>query len=281
MRMELLPDAAPRADGWRSLLKPGQSLRHALGQREIQCPQHGAYTSTGTRYFQRTVVWTPCPECEKERLAARQRRQAQELAQQQRAQLENMLGQAQIPARFIGRTFDNFEADTPEKQKALATVREFADNFEGHLRSGASLALLGKPGTGKSHLAAAVLQAIMPTHCGLYVTCMQVVRAVRGTWRRDSERSESDVYAQLAEVPLLVLDEVGVQYGTEGEQTILFEVLDRRYRDMMPTMLLANQNLDGLKHFLGERVYDRLTETARVVMFGWDSYRKQARGSAA
>ena len=69
--MELLPETAPRADGWRSLLKPGQSLRHDLGQRQIQCPQHGAYTSTGTRYFQRTVVWTPCPECEKERLAAK------------------------------------------------------------------------------------------------------------------------------------------------------------------------------------------------------------------
>ena len=75
--------------------------------------------------------------------------------------------------------------------------------------------------------------------------------------------------------------EVGVQYGTDGEQNILFEVLDRRYRDMLPTILLANQSKDGLKQFLGERAYDRLTETGRIVAFEWESYRPHARMEVA
>lgn len=259
----------------------GGSLRHALGERQAQCPAHGSYTSTGARYLGSREVWTPCPDCEEARLAAERKAQADRLAARAAARLQTMLGQARIPARFIGRTFDTFVADSEAKQRALTVAREFAENFDEHYRAGSSLVFLGKPGTGKSHLAAAILQAIMPAHCGLYVTCMQVVRAVRNSWRKDSERSEAEVFAEFARVPLLVMDEVGVQYGTEGEQTVLFEVLDRRYREMTPTLLLTNQNMPGLKQFLGERVHDRLAETARAVVFDWESYRKQARKEAA
>ena len=82
-------------------------------------------------------------------------------------------------------------------------------------------------------------------------------------------------------VPLLVIDEIGVQYGTDSEQTILFDVLDKRYRDMRPTILLTNQNTIGLKAFIGERAFDRLTETARWVAFDWPSHRRTAGREAA
>ena len=130
-------------------------------------------------------------------------------------------------------------------------------------------------------LAGAILQAIMPAHVGMYTTAGNVIRMVRSTWRRDSDRSEGEVLSIYGGVPLLVVDEIGVQYGTDGEQNILFEVLDRRYRDMLPTILLANQSKDGLKQFLGERAYDRLTETGRIVAFEWESYRPHARMEVA
>lgn len=259
----------------------GGRVRDDLGERQAQCPEHGPYTSTGVRYFGSREVWTRCPDCEEARLAAERKERAAQHASRETARLQAMLGEARIPARFVGRTFDTFVADTTEKLHALTVAREFAESFDEQLRDGSSLVFLGKPGTGKSHLAAAILQAIMPEHCGLYVTCMQVVRAVRNAWRKDSERSESDVMAEFARVPLLVIDEVGAQYGTEGEQMVLFEVLDRRYLDMKPTILLTNQNMPGLKQFLGERVHDRLIEIARAVVFDWESYRKQARKEAA
>ena len=86
-----------------------------------------------------------------------------------------------------------------------------------------------------------------------------------------------DVLAEFANVPLLVIDEIGMQYGTESEQNHLFDVLDRRYRDMMPTILLTNQNKDGFRQYVGDRIYDRMTECARWVPFAWDSYRPTAR----
>jgi DNA replication protein DnaC len=258
----------------------GGPLREPLGDRDAACEQHGEYLSAGVRYMGRREVWTPCPACEEARLAAERQAEAQRKAEQARQRLEAMIGEAHIPARFIGRTLDNFRAETAGQVDALRIVREFVDNFEAHYRKGTTLILSGLPGTGKSHLATAALQALMPRHCGLYTTCMNVIRAVRGTWRKDSERSETEVLSIYAGVPLLVLDEIGVQYGTEGEQTILFDVLDRRYREMQPSIFLTNQNQKGFTEFVGERSFDRLRETSTWVAFDWPSYRVQARKEA-
>lgn len=259
----------------------GGPMRDPLGDRDAECEQHGPYVSAGVRYFGKREVWTPCPACEDIRISAERQAEAQAQAEKARQHLETLLGDAAIPARFVGRTLDNFQATTPAQQAALKVARDFVANFEDNRRTGKSLIFSGLPGTGKSHLATAALQALMPRYCGLYTTCMNVIRAVRGTWRKDSERSETEVLNIYAGVPLLVLDEIGVQYGTDGEQTILFDVLDRRYRDMQPSIFLTNQNQKGFIEFVGERTYDRLRETSTWVAFDWASYRPQARKDAA
>lgn len=258
-----------------------ENMRVPLGERETVCGNHGSYISSGVRYFGKREIWTDCPDCVSERESAERAAEAERKAKAAQQQMEALIEQAAIPERFIGRTFANFKATTPEQMKALNAAREFADDFEANLKAGRGLIFSGLPGTGKSHLAGAILQAILPAHCGLYLTCLGMIRKVRSTWRRDSARSESEVMRTLCNVPLLVIDEIGVQYGTDGEQTIIFDVLDSRYRYMQPTILLTNQNKDGLKTFVGERSYDRLTETSRWVAFDWESYRPQARKEQA
>ena len=255
--------------------------KEPLGELVKTCADHGDYTSSGARYLGRREIWTPCPDCDENRKAAERQAEAQAQAERMRYEIERQIGQAAIPQRFIGRTLENFNASTHEQRAALQVAQEYAADFESNYKSGKSLVFSGMPGTGKSHLATAVLQALMPRHCGLYVTCMGVIRHVRGTWRKDSEQSESAVLDIYGRVPLLVLDEIGVQYGTDGEQTILFDVLDRRYRDMMPSIFLTNQDKKGLKQFIGERTFDRLTETSRWIAFDWASYRPTARKEAA
>lgn len=252
-----------------------------LGSKGAECEKHGTYITSGMLYMGRREVWSRCPDCKEAELAAERMEKAQEEAKRYQAHVEALIDQAAIPARFIGRSFDNFRADTKAKETALNIAKEYAENFERNQKNGMGLIFSGLPGTGKSHLATAILQAIIPKHCGLYITCMAMIRAVRGTWRKDSERSETEVLRTLCTTPLLVLDEIGVQYGTDGEQTIIFDVLDRRYREMLPTILLTNQAKQGFKEYIGERSFDRLVETSRWVAFDWDSYRATARKEAA
>ncbi len=264
-----------------NVLRGNTKTKEALGEKQVHCADHGVYTSTGTKYMGFREIWTPCPDCEEARLARERQLEAQKRAEQAAARLQHAIGEALIPARFIGRSLENFVASTPGQERALSIAQEYAENFEQHAKRGTGLILSGLPGTGKSHLATAILQAIMPEHIGLYTTCMNVIRAIRGTWRKDSEMSESEVLRIYGTAPLLVLDEIGVQYGTDGEQTILFDVLDRRYREMKPTIFLTNQDADGMKQFIGERTFDRLREVSRWVAFDWESYRPQARKAGA
>lgn len=252
-----------------------------LGTREAVCAEHGPYESRGRMVLKREH-WTSCPACAQARADAEEAERLARQAALERARIAQAIGEAGIPARFQGRTFETFVADTDSKRRALTIARDFAEGFKTNARTGAGLVLTGLPGTGKSHLAASILLYLI-NHGQLvqYLTCMAMIRAVRDTWRRDSERSEKQILRLLGEeLDLLVLDEIGVQYGTEGEQTVLFEVLDRRYAAMRPTVLITNQNKDGLKTFVGDRVFDRLVETSRLVVFDWPSYRAEARRAA-
>ena len=245
----------------------------AKATKQASCEKHGVYESVNL--FR--SVWSRCPVCHE--IQTKETKEAEERGRLQfeRERLQQRLGQAAIPRRFIGRRFDSFNASTEAQAKALATCKQFAADFPEKWSTGNGLVLSGKPGTGKSHLAASIMQELLLSHSVLYVTCMDLIRMIRETWRRDSAESERDVLSNLARIHLLVIDEVGVQYGTESEQTILFDVLDLRYRYQMPSILLTNQDMAGAKHFLGERTWDRMRETSRWVAFDWDSYRPQAR----
>ncbi len=241
--------------------------------RRAPCPEHGDYES---RNFVRNI-WSKCPSCELARRAAEaeeeEARRQQKIAERHHA---DRLHGARIPARFIGRSFDNFKADSEAQKSALTVARDYAEQFADNLHRGQGLIFSGLPGTGKSHLAAAILQTMLRRSI-CYVTCMDMIREVRDTWRKGSDRSELQLLETFGRMDLLVIDEIGVQYGTDSEQTIIFDVLDRRYRDVLPTILLTNQDHAGLKQFIGERTYDRLTETCKWVAFDWASYRTQAR----
>jgi DNA replication protein DnaC len=252
-----------------------------LGVRTMQCDKHGGYEATGTRLSKGREVWTRCSACRDEEEAAAQRQREIMAADAARADLEAKLEQTAIPVRFLGKTLDNFNAETEQQKYALTVARDYLENFGQYAKRGEGLILSGMPGTGKSHIAGAILQGLLPKRVGMYATCMNLIRMIRGTWRKDSEMGESEVLETLCRVPLLVVDEIGVQYGTDGEQTILFDILDGRYRGMQPTILLTNQDRAGLKTFIGERAYDRLTETSRWIPFDWPSYRLQARKEAA
>jgi DNA replication protein DnaC len=259
---------------------------HDIGSEERTCTEHGPYKSDGRKYTlfnPPREIWTRCPACISRDQAAVDAHEAEQRMKRAMAQREELIKQSCLPARFVGRGFENFVASTDEQKRALTICRDYAEGFESESRkNGSSLVLSGKPGTGKSHLCAAVIQAVMSTACwAQYVTCMDMVRMIRGTWRKDSEQSEEDVLNQLGErIDLLVIDEIGMQYGTDGEQTIIFDVLDRRYRECKPSILLTNQDKAGFKDYVGERIFDRMTEVARWVPFDWSSYRPTARKAA-
>lgn len=236
------------------------------------CATHGDFIDKGYG-LSRTIRFMGCPECSKIRQATEEAEKAQREAAEAQHRLESRLDKSGIPIRYRSKDFASFLADTDAKEKALSVAMEFAQNFSQHARRGTVVVFSGLPGTGKSHLAIAIAQAVMAHHTAMYTSAIDAVRMIRNTWRRDAEQTETQVLDTLASVGLLILDEVGVQYGTEAEQVSLFDIIDKRYRDMMPMILLTNQNKAGMKQFLGDRSFDRLREGGLWVTFDWQSQR--------
>lgn len=252
---------------------PNFGAKVGTESRNGNCVDHGDFVSTGFKFGDRVMHWSICPQCaalEKENAEIEAKHRESEERQKR---LEVKLNQTGIPLRYRSKSFMTYIADSDEKEKALAIATEFASNFAMHRKTGTFLVFSGLPGTGKSHLAISIAQEIMCRYTALYTSAIDAVRTIRDTWRRDSQQTESQVLKTFASIDLLILDEVGVQYGTEAEQVNLFDIIDKRYRDSMPTILITNQNSKGLKAFLGDRSYDRLREGGLWVQCDWESVR--------
>jgi DNA replication protein DnaC len=257
--------------------------RYTIETRAGECEHHGQFPNSLIEQFGADPVWHGCPRCNFDaRHSADDAIRVSAVKDHQRRLLNERLLDAGIPLRFQGSTLDNWVAGEEQaKLKAWHTATGYVESFSENFPLGRSVMLLGQVGTGKTHLACGMLQQLIRNFCaqgliGRYVTAGGVIRSVKETFGA-RDKSESDVYADLIAPHLLVIDEVGVQHGTDFERTVLFEVINGRYEQMKPTIVLSNLGMAELRQCLGDRVVDRLRDKGGlVVLFRWES----ARGAA-
>lgn len=253
--------------GWQRMAL--SSLTPAKGH----CETHGdfdGYTLGGGPH---------CPVCAEEQIererAAQQEATVREYRQRR---ADYLLGKAAIPPRFADRRLSNFVPHAAGPAKALQVAQQFADDFEECQKSGRSLIFCGGVGAGKTHLAVGICHEIIAKDkVAVFTSVLTAIRSIKETFRKGAEQTETEAILALVQPDLLVLDEVGVQFGSDTEKMYLFEIINGRYEAMKPTILLSNLAKDALTEFIGERVIDRLREGGgRMVVFDWPSYRRVA-----
>lgn len=187
--------------------------------------------------------------------------------------INRLFASAKIPARYRDKTLDNFEVDKqPAAHKvALDYTRTWPK------ADGESLFLVGPVGTGKSHLARAILAEMIRLHkiSGLAATVPNLMDDLR-PGANDNRRSEQ--MELLKTVPLLVLDDLGAQKTTEWVTERLFVIINARYDDLLPTIITSNIYLEELRQLPGwDRLVDRIVEMARAVRMAGRNYRIKGR----
>lgn len=238
------------------------------------CETHGEYKGQRVELLGK-VMTKPCPTCQQERKAEEEERQEKRNRAHRQQYIKALFGKSGIPTRFQGRIFDNYRVDNEKQKRAFTLAKRYADKFEDRLTQGGGLVMAGKPGTGKTHLASAIANQVMSTgRSAVFMSVIRAVRSVKDTWRRDSEANEQKAIDRLLAPDLLILDEVGVQWGSEAEKLIMFEVINGRYENMKPTILISNLPEAELEKYLGDRMLDRMREGGgAVISFDWESYR--------
>lgn len=177
----------------------------------------------------------------------------------------------------------------PERhKKQCRDLRETLDWRDAHdsvikgLDSGGLIALIGKPGTGKTQIGVCALRFFclnIRQPCA-YVVSADLFAQMRAAYGAAATTTEHQVFREQVAPKLLVIDEIDKRAGTDAEHRLLHRVLDARYREMRPTLLIGNVDsaealaalLDGPGGGIGP-LFDRLRETGGVVELFNGSFR--------
>jgi len=177
-----------------------------------------------------------CKECANERQSEEQRER---------------LRKQGVPSNLLHATIENWNAPGNDSRLIVDKAREFAAKRRGFL------VLLGADkGTGKTHLAVAVMRQFKN---GRFIKQSTLLHELRRSY---SDKAAQDPIETCKRVGILVLDEIGVSPGGRDEFPMLHDILDHRYGEKLPTVLTSNLDFDGLKEVIGERIADRLKEAA-------------------
>jgi DNA replication protein DnaC len=172
------------------------------------------------------------------------------------ARTERLLGKSGLGKRFAGRRFETFNvtADTKEAYDACVS---FCDTFS---EDSKGIRLVGNYGCGKTHLTASIIHRLAEQGIGgVFVVVPELLRAIRRGYNSPNEDSEKLV-SLTEEAPLLVLDDLGAEKPSDWVREQLYVIINRRYENMLPTIVTTNCSTQELVDRVGQRTVSRLIE---------------------
>ena len=201
-----------------------------------------------------------------------------------------LFNQVGVPAAVAKASFEGFKEWSPDHSRARAAAQDFARKFRRDTATKGYL-LYGSPGAGKTHLLVATLRhlSLEKGIAGRYVEFMLLLSDIRAGY--DQSRSHMDTLRPLLGVPVLAIDELGKERGTEWERSMLDELISRRYNSGLATLFATNYFLEArapaeepvrtvrtrtpefqreaesytLVQRVGDRIYSRLNEMCTFV----------------
>ena len=163
----------------------------------------------------------------------------------------------------------DWQALSPAVVKA---VQGYANRLEGYLATGVGLVLIGDVGTGKTHVAVGMAKIALGLGIGtLFLTMDDLLNRTRRTYD-GTESDVQEVMDKLAKVPLLVLDDLGVETPTEWARGI-YTLVNRRWLERKPLIVTTNLEPDDLEERLGTLTISRLWGSCYTMRFNGADYR--------
>lgn len=237
---------------------PGLSVR--LNMTEGTCDEHGPAT-----VLVRAGLDWHCPQCLEKRMAG----EAHETWKAERN--ASLMENATIPRKYLGQ---RFLASTPEQKVVRGTVRTFRD-FILREPTWAALLMIGQTGTGKTLLACEFAQSLIAnsSRSVRYITAKGMISEIQASYGREGKSEEGEML-RFAQYDVLILDEIDAIPSRENSSLLLTEIINRRYNENKPVIVISNQPFDNLERFIGSRVHSRLHENSFSCSFGWDDFRR-------
>ena len=204
----------------------------------------------------------------------RKKRMEREAAEQRRKHLdtvEDLKRRGFTDPAMRRWTFENDNGKNPLTEKARLYVKRWDEAQEKNV----GLLLWGKVGTGKTYLAACIANALMEQEIPVRMTNFaSILNDLAASFTGRNEYID-----RLCRFPLLILDDFGMERGTEYGLEQVYHVIDSRSRSEKPLIVTTNLTLQELRHpqdTAHARIYDRLLVMCAPVYCNASNFRKEA-----
>jgi DNA replication protein DnaC len=222
---------------------------------------------------------------------------------QLRARAGALLTAARIPRRYEHCELASYTADFPGAHPSLALAQLSASKFalEYDPRDGTGLLIIGKIGTGKTHLAVGITKELVLNKgisC-LFYDYRELLKEIQNSYNATVQTTELDVLRPVFETDVLVLDELGAVKPTEWVWDTVSLILNTRYNDNRTTIITTNfedqpaagangsvssaraaTRAETLGDRIGERMRSRLHEMCRVIKMEGEDFRQKFRSAS-
>lgn len=243
---------------------------------EADCQFCGVVREKLDSIFLTWNLYKPC-ECEGARADRAERARLEE--ERQREERERERAQvvrryfAEIPRHFQDRTFDSYRvADTNKEAFDLAQSWPPTEGKQ-------SLLFMGPPGTGKTHLAAAIaIRQAERARSVIFGTVPSILGRIKDTFNKGESATEAEVKNAISNCSLLVLDDLGKEKPSEWVEETLYEIINNRYTKRLPVIITTNVGLKSVEaryQWNGEAIVSRLFEMCTGVKVGGNDHRRQ------
>jgi DNA replication protein DnaC len=195
-----------------------------------------------------------------------------EVADRTTRRIQRHLAESRLPAGKTFASFDFTAADGIKKAHVLA----LADGHE-WLDTGSNLLFFGRSGTGKSHLLAAIGNALIDAgRRVLFARTSDLVQKLQVARRELALASTLD---KLDKYDLLCLDDLSYLRKDQAETSVLFELIAHRY-ERHSIAIAANQAFSAWEQVFPDpamtaAAIDRLVHHATILEFTGPSYRQR------
>lgn len=182
---------------------------------------------------------------------------------------------AMMPFEFMGTTAADFRWDKYRRDIAGAKdlVNRYIVRYPQFKERGMGLYIYSAAkGSGKTMLACCLLNEIAKRHAGSvkFANILDFLEMTKKGFSGDA----ADIQA-VRQAGLLVLDDIGVQLDREWINTVLYQLVNERYINSLPTIYTSNTPPEELR--LDDRITDRIESTTYAVRLPDEPIRRQER----
>ena len=194
---------------------------------------------------------------DKEEWERKQREQKEKEEQERKEYTEKLRNRAFSDVRLKGWTFENDDRSNPH---ISSVAKKYVQHFFDMQQRGKGLLLYGGVGTGKTYIAACIVNALVEHGTSCKLTNFS---RLANEWMAREFTEKQNFLDGLNTYDLLVIDDLGSERSTDFMNELIYSVIDTRHKSGKPLIVTTNLSGDNLKHpadIHSERVFSRLFE---------------------